>query len=180
MYRLLLLFIASLGLVAGCQRAYVNAETRPNFTLEPGSRLTLHQSLEVPRGWARVHVQAGQVIAQHEVNKFLPNCNFEVRDVTPASGPLQRIEPDHFAVGKIKRYFVDSGGIQVAGLSIAGGANDSSSNQNKTTEIQLASEKQPNVMRLRCAHWTDQWYRHLTLAEIRGALGKIATIAAGP
>jgi hypothetical protein len=181
--------------LAGCGHSPNYPVDSPYYAYPSGARLTLNRAIDIPPDAATTRLQFGQPVARNGVREEEPHCIFEVNTV---SGHAQRIEPDHLRVTRIQRRVQTFSGMPVmpyyAGL--AGDAwhrhgrrvgfqdDDGPSHIYFITEFRLASEKQPDIRALSCQH--NQMMpgvavmRHLTLPEIRAALGGWFTLELAP
>jgi hypothetical protein len=171
------LVLFSALLLWGCDTPRNYGPESPYYSFSLESRLVLNQELAIPANWATVRLQAGRVVAFGHVQEQEPHCIVEVDSVREEP---QRILPDTFMIIGVQR--------SISELASAPGffvrtafANDNRPTQMffKTTFI-LRSDKQPGVMRMVCQ--SDQYAagigipRHLTVSEIRKALGNILTL----
>jgi hypothetical protein len=126
-----------------------------------------------------VYLQGGKVVGVNAVSRFDASCAFKVM------GPLdaqRTIEPGVLEVSgfnQFRRPFgLDAGGqgIQVAAAAAWGGMFDQSREIVFITELKLRSAEQPDVHDLTCKVTTDPLGAFVTLEEIRGALGPVASI----
>jgi hypothetical protein len=114
-----------------------------------------------------------------------PHC---ILEVSTLSETARTVEPDTFEVWRVRRSILPfdvfaGGGVLEAGLRRAGEEGDGGgpSQVFYATELWLRSSRQPDVMRLTCR--SDQLTasgataaRHLTLEEVRQALGSTLTV----
>ena len=167
--------LLTLALTA-CHTTYDGNENSPYYVVPPGSRLALNQTLTIPAEQVGVWLQDGRVIAPNDTRMYYPHCKFESRRRLPTA---QTIAPDEFIVTRITRALMHSVRIPAAsdrllaafgfGINIGG---DGPSVQTFATRMDLGSDRQPDVMRLTCGQWGYPYDgRHVTIAEIRGALG---------
>lgn len=151
------------------------------YQIPHGSRLILHQELQIPANAARISIQNGEVRRHGLVNEFYPYCEFEVRQVKSTA---QVVRPDKFSIQKVGRRIYSVGlspNTAALGLSIALGTGDGPRQTFYATVLYLRSDKQPNVLKLTCE--SDQrafpgilYARHLTVGEIQEALGAVLTL----
>jgi hypothetical protein len=149
----------------------------PYYRFPADSRLVLNHALEIPANWATARLQEGRVVAFGHVQEQEPHCVFEINTV---SVEPQRVEPDTFAITRVQRSM--STIAARAGFVRAAFAFDDGSPTQMfyKTIFTLQSERQPGVLRMTCQ--SDQFAagigipRHLTVAEIRQALGNIFTL----
>lgn len=155
----------------------------PYFQYPEGVRLILNQPLEIPPDSATVRLQYGRVVARNGVQEQDPYCIFELSRV--ADG-VQQVHPGEFSVIQVRRSMstIASNGVRMSGFVQVGLGSDSSgpTNYYYKTEFMLHSDAQPNVLEMTCQ--SNQNYapvkRHLTLVEIRQALGGIFTLVLPP
>jgi hypothetical protein len=190
------LTLACLGLAA-CATAPGPYQDLAYQRVQPGSRLTLNEPLQIPAGQAHVDLQA---VGSGEMD---PYCVFEVSTLSESP---QTVEPDTFEIYEVGRsispsnYWGMQGPVMLAGVGIGIGIGtgygyggwlagpDSAPTQLfYKTRLWLRSVTQPNVMKMTC-QWDQMtasgaaFARHLTVAEIRQALGKTfaLTLAGAP
>jgi hypothetical protein len=175
----LLIFITVL--LAACQgtldRAYPDKEESPFVAIPVNSKLILHEPAEVPAHLGRVFIQNGEFRPQRLVDAYYANCAFEVRTLRETN---QTILPDTFVITRVRRFgnWTSTFKTMPAGFYLLG---DGPSPENWSTLLDLKSEKQPDVFRMTCQHWEDPTdARHLTIRQIRQALGKIVTLQLAP
>lgn len=177
--RSVLLLTATLALAA-CQTHYDGNEDSPYYTVVPGARLVLNQTLTVPAEQVAVWLQDGRVIAANDARVYYPHCKFELRRRLPTA---QTVAPDEFIVTRVTRALMHS--VQAPtterwlaaigfGLNIG---RDGPSVQTFATRLDLGSARQPDVMRLTCGQWGyPNEGQHLTVRDIRRAVGEILTL----
>jgi len=167
-------------LLVACQQAPIKDENSPRMRIPPGSVITLHQTLKVPAGHARVFLQNGKVVAKHRLNQYYPFCDFEIRSVS--DGTLQ-ITADTFTVTKVIDNETEVVSTPSALRHVAWGMgheiqDDGMPMVTRSVQHRLHSPRQPQVMRLTCyGGFSDPWkVAYPTITEIRHALGEIATV----
>ncbi len=142
-------------------------------------RLQLNESLTIPahRGW--LYVQGGKIyqdsgyISLQGLDQYYPNCRLELRS---ANADPVVIAPQTFRIVAVRhdRDFVQRFPVKVASLNLRAAA--ASGPVIMATSFYLESAQQPQVWRLRCAHWEDPWdAQYLTTAQIHKAVGKVFT-----
>jgi hypothetical protein len=159
-------------LLAACQTTGPLDENSPFHVLPSGSRLVLKQELTIPANSAHVTLQGGRVVSDNDVNQYHPNCRLEVHDVRDTP---QTVTADEFVVRRARQ---DAQVAARAGLMPAGLNNSSNSVSFYIfrTILDLRSERQPQVRWLTCQQWDHPARgRHVTISEIRAALGVIMT-----
>ncbi len=150
----------------------------PHFRYPEGTQLILNQPVEIQPGEASLRLQFGRVVPRNGVQEQEPHCIFEI---DPVRATIQRIESDVFTVTRVER------GVWMSAIPALGvlrvGLLDRSGPTliYYQTEFRLRSERQPGVRSLLCqslksAAGIDPNMRHLTLEEIRQALGSIFTL----
>jgi len=167
----------------GCGHVPEYPADSPYYAYPTGARLTLDKTIEIPADSATVRLQFGQPVARNGVHDEEPHCIFELETVSPA---IQRVEPDRLTVTRIERRVRTFAGLppwpNQHGLHrparpwrVGFADDDGPSHLYFITEFRLKSERQPNIRALTCQH--NQMMpgvaimRHLTLPEIRAALG---------
>ena len=142
--------------------------------------LQLNQPLAVPAHRGEVYFQGGQIyhspgfLSLQAVDQYYPHCRLELRK---AMNQTLELRPDRFRVVRVThdQAFVQRGPVLVAALELqlAIGAGPVIA----STTFYLYSDQQPQVWRLRCAHWEDPWdARYPTIAQIQTALGEVLTL----
>lgn len=176
----------AVAVLSGCGLAPVTDPTSRLFDPPRGSRLVLNQELAIPAGTARVFLQDGRPVALAALRRYYPFCELEVRDVRESG--VQTVRPDTFTVTHVERHLelgkrdtrvLLAGVGWGVGIRVGGMDKDSGSGLAMSQiRMRLHSERQPQVRRLDCtAGWADlQRTEYPTLAEMRGALGPIATL----
>lgn len=171
---LLFSFVVLLG---SCDTPRGYGPETPYYRFPEGGRLVLNRPLEIPANWATVRLQFGRVVAFGSVQEQEPHCIFEVNTVSPQT---QHVEADSFAIVRVERSVSEL--AAASGLFMKAAFTDSHrpSQMFYKTVFTLRSERQPDVLRMTCQ--SDQYAagigipRHLTVAEIRQALGDLATL----
>lgn len=173
------MFMPLLVLLAGC--AAMSDGSAPSADR---GELVLHRALTIPahRGW--VYIQGGQVydttgyISFQAVDQYYTHCRLELRQASDRSVTIQ---PGSFRIVNVRHgeELVRRDGLMVAALelrlaSAAGPAIAS-------TTFELHSDDQPQVARLRCAHWEDPWSATPPgVGQIQRTLGEIMTLQPPP
>jgi hypothetical protein len=164
--------------LAGCQSNRPHTEASPYYGYPRGLGISLVKPLEIPPDSATVRLQYGRVVARNGVEESQPHCIFEIATVRDTAQP---VAPDSFAVTRIQRRVQTFSGMPVFpyytdyNMKVGWGDDDYPSHLYYLTEFRLHSDRQPLVRSLTCQ--SNQMaagiaiMRHLTLAEIRGALG---------
>lgn len=167
-------------LLAGCAAGGKLAEPAAISVIRPGSTLQLHQTLTIPAERARVYFQFGKVVGKLDVDQYHPSCN--LLSYVVAEQP-QIIQPDQFVVVAVSynTELVGAGHGMLASGRLSGFGlfmnDDGPMAEIFTTILWLGSLKNPDIKRLECSEWREPLReRHLTLAEIRQALGTVIDI----
>lgn len=169
--------LATALLLAGCQSQPPYPVDSPHYAYPRGLAIHLVQALEIPPGAATVRLQYGRPVARNGVQEVDPHCIFELDTVGDA---VQRVAPDSFSVTRIQRREQTFSGMPAwpqpwpRSLRV-GWDDDGPSHLYYLTEFRLHSPRQPAVRSLTCQ--SNQMsagiaiMRHLSLPEMRGALG---------
>lgn len=184
----LILTAVYLSLVS-CQTATIStgnvAVSYSNYPLNisPGLKLKLNRAIVIPGETASLHIQDGEPKPQqlNPVENYRPYCVLNVRNRMAAT---QTINPDTFT---ITRVFLNeelvSLPVKFASLTMTAGypglylGAGGYTAVSYVTEIYLESSTQPDVVSLDCKQWDDPAMgAHLTLQEIKLALGELFTI----
>lgn len=184
----LILTAIYLSLVS-CQTATIStgnvAVSYSNYPLNisPGLKLKLNRAIVIPGETASLHIQDGEPKPQqlNPVENYRPYCVLNVRNRIAAT---QTINPDTFTITRVflNEEFV-SLPVKFASLTMTAGypglylGAGGYTAVAYVTEIYLESSTQPNVVSLDCKQWDDPAMgAHLTLQEIKLALGELFTI----
>ncbi len=171
--------VLAVAVSAGCSVNDVKDESSLFYAVPVGSRLILNQQVNIRGDQVAVYVQNGELMQYNEVNFYLPNCKFEI--YTMSEQP-RTVNQDSFDIIKVEDDIESSSlpkSTQLAALdkAVAFGMLDRSYVFNYATLMYLNSEKQKDVYRLTCQHWEDVMDdRHLTIRQMRGAIGDVFTL----
>lgn len=159
--------------LAGCAASATRNENSPNFSIPKGSRIVLHQEVEILPHSARAYVQHGRLQSLRDIDRFRAHCKFEMKRALPTA---QKILPDTFVVLKTRDATdrgTHSGAIMPVALRLASGL----SFELFTTTIYLDSPTQKTVASITCQHLEDPVRaRYVSIQEMRQALGSVATL----
>lgn len=176
MKRSMLVFL--LLVLGACQSApTASDENSAAYPPPVGSRFTLKQELTIPAGSAHVDLQRGEAVSLSKLNLYHPHCRLDVQEVRETP---QVLVPDEFLVKRVYRQTTDlvtqrSGFVEVRLVSDNDGG---PTFMIYRTVFDLQSTRQPQVRRLSCEQWDRPALgNHLTLSQIRTALGEFFTIA---
>ena len=176
----------------GCGHTREYPPESPYYAYPGGARLSLNQAIEIPPDAATVRLQYGHPVARNGVHEEDPHCIFELDTVSAAA---QRVEPDSLRITGIQRRVQTFAGMPVwpyqfgfeqrrhhrPGLQRVGFDDDAGpSHIYYLTEFRLHSDRQPQIRALTCLHNQMMpgvpFMRHVTLPEIRQALGTYFTL----
>jgi len=172
-------------LLAACQSAgFRFSEDSPHYPPPVGTRVILHQPLTIPPGHASTYVQFGRTMRFAEVDQYHAHCRFEVNRVGSSE---QTVMPDEFRATRTELEQRDSvrrgetTRLAAAGaprvLAAAGRNSGSMGVIVYVTRMKLHSDRQPEVLRLDCGHWsTDPHDEFLTLNQIRATLRPLMSV----
>jgi len=146
--------------------------------IKAGDLVTLNQSISAAYG-AKIYVQDGTAVQRSEVRWAQPFCYFHLyRDpsvveteanLAAGSFEIERTT-NHFDHTSLDRPFAIFAGI-------GGFFSQEASEQTLITRFKLNSASQPEVIELNCGIWAVPHERnHLSLDEIRGALGAVVSL----
>lgn len=175
--------IVAVLLLGGCVTQYQGDEKSPYFVVPVGSTVKLNQELAIPADEVGVYFQGGKVTPKVQLDLYRPHCRLEVRERLVHA---QVVKPDTFRVARATQELLHS--VQLPVLLAAKGsmwagrrglyASDSPGPELYATRLSLRSATQPHVLYLTCGHLEGEpvQARHLTIEEIRRALGHIFTL----
>lgn len=138
-----------------------------------GPGLELLRPIEIPANSATARLQYGHLVARNGVQEQDAFCVFELDTVAEQA---QRVEPEHFQITRVSRSVETFAGMPVGVIAAFWMDDEQPSQIYYKTTFKLHSERQPTVRNLSCMSnqmmpGTYLAMRHLTLAEIRAALG---------
>ena len=173
---------AGLAVFTACSAALVTDPNARNYVPTPGTTVTVPQRIEVPGGQTRIFFQRGEIVKKvSSLDLYKTNCNFEIN--TLAETP-RYIEAGIYTVTRTTRRegeVVLFKPLQYASLTvggIVGKGGDGPPMYFEEVRMTLRSDKSHDVRDLTCrgAMTDPQFLEPPTLAEIREAMGKHATI----
>lgn len=160
--------------VTACQTAVADKENSPYYTIPVGSHVTLNRKIHFEPNQVSVYLQYGAIKPDSQLDRYEPYCKFELFHMRDSQ---QVLEPDKFEI--IRSRYEDFATLtrpwQVAGLNMRT-SDGGPSFIEYITDLYLKSERQNNVYRLQCLYWGQPDDNHLTVHQIRQALGEIATL----
>lgn len=163
------LIALTLLLLAGCAGASTN-------DIDPG-RLVLLSAQTIPPESATLRLQYGKPVASNAVQEYDPFCVLEINTVSDSP---QTVHPDTFRVTRISHSIstiADASGLPYpAPIKVGLSSDQRPTHIYYKTLFWLHSEQQPGVRLLTCMSNQNlpgvyPFMRHLTLREIREALG---------
>ncbi|WP_455205876.1 hypothetical protein [Kaarinaea lacus] len=167
--------------LTSCSYVVVTDPTSPYYIPSPGSKVVIHQRLEVPPGRNDVFFQHGKVISRKELNQYNVNCNLNTNSLEDIT---RYVEPGTYTVTRTTREensIVQRQTIRLASLSLSIGVGMDGGGPSMMFEIvkmRLQGEPGANVTELVCRGGLDDPsnMQMPSLAEIRQALGKYVSI----
>lgn len=169
------------ALLAGCQPTEVREDAAGAWTaIPPGSTLTLNRPVQIPQDRARVFFKGGQV--RPAGANLGPSCGLEVRALS-RDGP-QTVQAGTYRISRVENYWTQVAWQEPPGtvrLRLAAATDGGNPMIQEGYHLYLAGGPDSNVMRLTCLGMLDDMWRSrpITLAEIRAALGAVATLELG-
>ena len=180
-------FGAALVLVTltACQSYYLGNEESPHYAVPPGTRLLLKQPITIAPEQVGVWLQDGQAMPYSGVRVYYPHCKFESRRRLSTA---QSITPDEFIVTRVSRTMTqavrapsEGPGVYASLALHADMSSDGPSVQAFITQMDLGSDRQPDIMRLTCGQWGFLHDGvHVTINEMRHALGNVFELRLPP
>lgn len=168
-----------LALMAACSLSDSKDEASYYYAVPVGSSIRLNQALVIKGDQVAIYVQDGELMSYDEVDKYQPNCKFEIYTMSEQS---RTVQPDTFEIIKVVDEIESSSIKEEVYLADAShayvfGALDRSYVYNYATMMFLRSEKQKDVYRMTCQHWEDMLDdRYLTIAQMRKAMAEVFTL----
>lgn len=149
------------------------------YSVPAGSLLVLNQDVTISGEQVAVYVQDGKLMTYKEVDKYRPNCKFEI--YTMSEQP-RTVKKDTFEIVRVMDE-IESSSLQkstqlaMQDSVLAYGILDRGYMFNYATMLYLYSEKQKDVYRMTCQHWEDmQDDRFVTVPQMRDAMGELFTL----
>ena len=168
-----------LALLSACGVTDSKDEASYYFAVPVNSSIRLNQAVVIQGGQVATYVQEGELMSYDEVDKYQPNCKFEIYTMSEQS---RTVQPDTFEITKVVDEIESSSIVKDIHLADASNAYafgplDRSYVYNYATMMYLRSEKQKDVYRMTCQHWEDMLDdRYLTVAQMRTAMGEVFTL----
>jgi hypothetical protein len=159
-------------LLSACAEQPSYGPESPYYAYSPAWRANLERPIAIPPGEATVRLQYGHPVPRNGVQETDPHCILEVETVAEGA---RNMAPAAFPVTRVQRREQTFSGMPVLPWRGLGGGFGSGgpSHLYYITEFRLRDEGQPQARALTCQHNVANAAipRHLTLAEIRQALG---------
>jgi hypothetical protein len=179
--RWLTVLLASLTLLTGCGQSSLvkRGPDSPYYAPPVGTSIRLLKPLSVPGGHTRVFLQRGQVVSKQGFDRYLPNCNFEVKTLSDQS---REIRPEAFIVVRVQQEMSqvvqNDQPRRVASLVLAMEDDSGTPMIVQGIHLWIASDQQPDVMRLTCRGSFNDMPRAYppSINEMRAALGGYAEL----
>ncbi|MGD8784446.1 MAG: hypothetical protein PVG75_08400 [Thioalkalispiraceae bacterium] len=165
-------------LLSACQSGPY-PESSPYYRIPIGSELVVKQVLTIPANQARIYIQSGKLVSYTILDQYQAHCwllSWQLQDKN------QIIQPGKFIITQVRELeeFVSKQGDMLIASNNMAALRDMSNGATAVeykTALTIHSDSQPNIRKLVCNHWEDPAdARHLTLAEIRTALGDLMEI----
>ena len=166
-------------MLTACSLNETSDENSYYYSVSVGSTIVLHQPVLISAEQVASYVQNGKLMSYDEVDKYRPNCKFEIYTMSEQS---RTVEPDSFEIIRVVDEIESSSISKPAQLALHGDALmlsllDRGNVFNYATMMYLKSDNQPDVYRMTCQHWEDiRDDRHLTIAQMRQAMGEVFTL----
>lgn len=165
--------------LSACNIYGVKDENSTFYAVPVGSSLVLNQDVIISGDQVAIYVQDGEIMSYDVVEKYYPNCKFEIYTI---SEQPRTVEQDTFVIVKVQDEIESSSiqkNTQVASLDNAFmfGAMGRVEVFNYATMLYLHSERQNDVYRMTCQHWEEiRDGRYLSVAQMRKAMGEVFTL----
>ena len=170
-----LFVVAAACLLSACASLESPDPTSPHYGYGPGWQVEIMRPLTIPAGAASVRLQAGRLVARNSVQEHAPFCVIEVETVGDVP---QVLAAGRVTVARVMRH-IDPIAVAASRPGPLVRADDGGGDPSflyYITEFRLRDPTRPELRSVRCA-WNQMapghraLMRHLTLAEMRGALG---------
>lgn len=168
-------------LLSGCVSLESADPGSPYYAYSSGWVVRLNRSLDIPSDAATVRLQYGRIVPRNSVQEHDPFCVVELDTV---SSQTQTLQPGRFEVWRVTRSVSPIAAASSPFIKTGRSGDDYGSTfLYFKTEYRLRDRSQPNLRGMTCA-WNQiapsnrALMRHLTLDEIRQALGGWMTLVA--
>lgn len=166
-------------LLGGCASLESPNPASPYYAYTSGWAARLNQPLTIPRDAATVRLQYGEIVPRNSVQEHDAYCVVELNTV---GAEPQILKPGRFEVWRVTRSVETLAAAASPFVKTRYVFDDTGpSFLYYKTEFHLRDPAQPNLRSMTCA-WDQMapgnraFMRHLTLDEIRGALGNWITL----
>ena len=176
---MLVFWFFALAVLAACSTNASRSESSYYYAVPVGSSIVLHQHVSISGDQVATYVQNGELMSYDSVNKYEPNCKFEL--YTMSEQP-RTVAPDTFEIIRVVDEIESSSlpedvHVALRGDALVLGLLDKSYMFNYATMMYLQSDNQEDVFRMTCQHWEDvRDDRHLTIEQMRQAMGEVFTL----
>lgn len=167
--------LGAVVMLGGCASLQSSDPASPHYAYATGWTAELHRALTIPPDAATVRLQYGRIVPRNGVQEHDPYCVVELDTVSPAP---QVLRPGRFDVRRVTRR-VETIAQRASPYRKVGWpmvVDPGPSFLYYKTEFVLRDASQPDLRGMTCA-WDQMapghraFMRHLTLDDIRGALG---------
>jgi hypothetical protein len=166
-------------LLGGCAGLQSPDPASPYYAYPAGWGVQLNRPLQIPPDAATVRLQYGKIVPRNSVQEYDPFCVVELDTVR---SEVQTLQPGRFEVWRVTRSVspVAAAASPFVRAAYVDDDGDPTFLYFKT-EFRLRDPAQPNLRGMSCA-WNQMapgnraLMRHLTLAEIRQAVGDWITL----
>lgn len=173
------LAISATALLAGCASFESTDPASPDYAYTTGWTAELHRPLTIPPDAATVRLQYGRIVPRNSVQEHDPYCVVELDTVRDSP---QILRPGRFDVWRVTRRVETIANAESPYRRVGLFMHDRGpSFLYYKTEFRLRIASQPELRGMTCA-WDQMapghraFMRHLTLDEIRSALGSWMTL----
>lgn len=174
---------ALIGLLAlvtlpSCQTQYETLSLdSPQSEIPVGSRIELHQPLNLYPGYSRSFIQSGHSEPFSNIDQRLPFCQFIRYEPPKALETLRVISPDEFRVTQSDQ--TTETGMFALSILVSTGSSGIKQTEDQllSSTLTITSEKQPDIVSLKCSilDQPDLW-NFVSVNQIKVVLGDIASI----
>lgn len=174
--------IGLIVLLGGCASLDSPDPASPYYAYAPGWIAQLNRPLQIPPDAATVRLQYGRIVPRNSVQEQDPFCVVELETVRAET---QTLRPGRFEVWRVTRSISSITAAASPLVRALYVMDDSPTFLYYITGFRLRDAAQPELRGMTCA-WNQMapgnrgLMRHLTLNEIRGALGTWMTLIPPP
>lgn len=149
MKRFLSIFLLTFFITGYTASAVAEGNNAPIYKIKAGTKFVLKKDITIPARDAHVDLQDGKITKYSDMDKYAPNCRFEVN-----TRGAQTIKPATFTVAKVKQ-----NNILVTYGTI-----------NYLVKFELQSDD-PNIRSISCGAWGSNSDGYITISEMQQAVG---------